>query len=200
MNSYSKSDLLFHTLQSHILSGAFAPGNLLLEQKIADDFQISRLTARETLKRLCQEGYLKSFPRKGYLVTGITPQECQKIQCIRFQLESYAIRLALNAPSDSFSDLEKILNTPASDEDPYQTINFRFHMGLACLSQNSYLESTLKPLLFDVCRYAITSTDQSFPAQPNTCHHIILDSIRQKNLPKAYQYLKEDLGLTTEIL
>ena len=144
MNTDSKSDLLFQTIQSRILSGSLTPGSLLLEQQVAEEFYVGRQTARETLKRLCQEHYLKSFPRKGYLVTGITPEECRQIQCLRYQLESYAIRLA--ASQASLQSLKKL----------------------------------------DVLLH---ETDR-----------LILTALKDRDADLACRYLKDDLGLTTEIL
>ena len=201
MNTDSKSDLLFQTIQSRILSGSLTPGSLLLEQQVAEEFYVGRQTARETLKRLCQEHYLKSFPRKGYLVTGITPEECRQIQCLRYQLESYAIRLAASQASlQSLKKLDVLLHETDSSSDPRQTANYRFHMALSELSENPYLVSTLRPLLLDVCRYAITPLYGGTLPRTESCHCLILTALKDRDADLACRYLKDDLGLTTEIL
>jgi len=101
---------------SKAADGTITTQQLILEQDCADTYGISKPAAREVLQRLCHENYLKSYPRKGYMVREITPDECIQSQQVRYQLEAYCIRLLIkNGDPDEILDahLRDIYSMPA---------------------------------------------------------------------------------------
>ncbi|MDB4897328.1 MAG: Transcriptional regulator, GntR family [Firmicutes bacterium] len=81
-------------LRSAIIAGVHKPGERLVEQTIADELGISRGPVREAFLHLQQEGLIQMNPRRGCVVTPLSPTQAAEIYVLRGHLESLAVRLA----------------------------------------------------------------------------------------------------------
>ena len=88
----SRADQVFETLESDILSGVIAAGELLTELKLCERMGVSRTPIREALHRLMQEGLLEETTH-GMVVRGISERDLADIYEIRRRIEGYATRL-----------------------------------------------------------------------------------------------------------
>ncbi len=61
---------VYHHIREKILSGKIAPGERLIETRLAQDIGTSRTPVREALHSLELEKLIKSIPRVGYIVEG----------------------------------------------------------------------------------------------------------------------------------
>jgi DNA-binding GntR family transcriptional regulator len=80
-------------LRDAILSGAFKPGERLLEQNLCDWMGVSRTSVREALRRLEAERLITITPNRGPSVTEITREEAESIYKVRALLEGEAAAL-----------------------------------------------------------------------------------------------------------
>ena len=79
------------TLRRAIVHGQLAPGERLLEEDLAEQFEISRGPVREALRQLEQEGLIASFPYRGTVVVEIGSDEIlQVLVPIRATIEQFA--------------------------------------------------------------------------------------------------------------
>lgn len=195
----SIADKVYNQFRDSIITGEIPNGEIILEQSIADKYGISKITAREILKRLCHEKYLKCYPRKGYLVNEITPEQCRKIQQLRYQIEGLALRLIVSQNLvEELAAVEQILEQQNDSKDPYQTINTRFHLSLANLSGNQYIYDVLYPYIGYVARYALTSIERGRFSPENNYHREIISSIKNKDTKAALDFLRLDLQLNED--
>ena len=67
--SMRKADAAYHAVRRSILLGHFQPGEMLLEQRIAERLNCSQGTVREALLRLEQDGLVS---RRGYQGTVVS--------------------------------------------------------------------------------------------------------------------------------
>jgi DNA-binding GntR family transcriptional regulator len=63
---------VYDRLRREILSGVIPPGEFLLEEDLAERFEISRTPLREAFIHLYRDGLLQKGPYKGYVVTEVT--------------------------------------------------------------------------------------------------------------------------------
>lgn len=106
---------------------------------------------------LASEGFLVSYPKRGYMINVYTVEEINKIQEVRRVLEELAVRKAIALASDEeLSALRFYRKENELQYRPGETINTKFHMGIAKLAGNSFLEETLYPLLLKASVYNIT--------------------------------------------
>ena len=73
-------------------SGAFLPGDRLVEAEIARDLGISRVPVREALRLLESQGIVVSTPYKGMRLMQVTNQGVAELTRVRTALESLAVR------------------------------------------------------------------------------------------------------------
>jgi DNA-binding GntR family transcriptional regulator len=106
-------------LKELILSGEYKPGDRLIEREVASQLNISRTPIREALFRLESQGFVKTVPRKGVIVSNISEEEVIEVFTILSSLEVLAARLAAQKMDDAlvgeFS--EKIEKLEAMEKD-----------------------------------------------------------------------------------
>ena len=85
---------VFETLKEAIIQGGVAPGDRLVENRLAEALDISRTPVREAIHKLEREGWLRRLPRGGFTVMSLTRADIEETFGIRSVLESYAARLA----------------------------------------------------------------------------------------------------------
>lgn len=193
MSKTSAADV-YSAIRREIITGVIASNELVLEQAVAQRFEVNRLTAREALQKLCTEKYLKSFPRKGYLVTDITTDQLKKIQQVRFQIESLAVQLVIEKCSDSeITQLKDILKEQDTQDDPDKSITNRFHLQIASLSGNEYIYDALYSYLGYTTRYAMTAILTNRFGQYISYHEQIADAMCRRDRQEALEWLRKDL-------
>jgi DNA-binding GntR family transcriptional regulator len=81
-------------LKELILEGEYKAGDRLIERELAAKLGISRTPIREALFRLESQGFVKTVPRKGVVVSNISEDEVIEVFTILSSLEVLAVKLA----------------------------------------------------------------------------------------------------------
>jgi DNA-binding GntR family transcriptional regulator len=81
-------------LKEMILEGELKAGDRLIERELAGKLGISRTPIREALFRLESQGFVKTVPRKGVVVSNISESEVIDVFTILASLEVLAVKLA----------------------------------------------------------------------------------------------------------
>lgn len=90
----SVAEQIAERISSDILRGVYKPGERIIEQSIADGFQVSRGPVRDAIRILEREGVVEILPRRGAQVTALTVEEVDDIFAIRGTLIALGIKLA----------------------------------------------------------------------------------------------------------
>jgi DNA-binding GntR family transcriptional regulator len=140
----SLSDQLVSTIRERILCGEILPGVHLVEQELAADFGVGRLTVREALRRLLADDVVELLPHKGIRVRRLSPADLAELYVVREPVECLAARLAASAPPRALQPLREIHReaakaAAAGDWLAYMRLNARFHHGLAEATGNRTL-------------------------------------------------------------
>lgn len=83
------ADDVYEQILSAIVNGQIAPGDRLIQEKIAAEINISRTPVREALLRLEREGILQLSGRKGFSIRQISEAEVRDIYGVREAIEGY---------------------------------------------------------------------------------------------------------------
>lgn len=94
MSSVTTVDKLANDMAEAILSGEFAPGYRLDEQLLAQRYDVSRTPVREALRQLATTGLIEMRPRRGAIVTRVTPAQLEELFVAMGELEATCARLA----------------------------------------------------------------------------------------------------------
>lgn len=78
---------LFELLRLRILSGEMAAGTRVILDEVAAELGVSRISARDALKRLESEGLLQSDEMGRYTVASFSSDDAVEVYAIRQRLE-----------------------------------------------------------------------------------------------------------------
>lgn len=87
-------DEIHERLLEMISAGQLAPGVKLYQERLAEEFGVSRTPIREALLRLEREGLVESQPGRGMFVRGVGGSEIRELYEVREILEPFAARLS----------------------------------------------------------------------------------------------------------
>lgn len=106
INRLSLSDQVYHYIKHLILSGEIRGGERIPEEKVAQQFGVSRTPVREALNRLEEYGLINIKPRSYAEVIVLEPHEAEQISVIRSQLEILAVTLLADCGKEN--DFEEL--------------------------------------------------------------------------------------------
>ncbi|HEX7163665.1 MAG TPA: GntR family transcriptional regulator [Trebonia sp.] len=88
------TELAYASIRQAIVEGRYGPGYRLIEQRIAEEFQLSRTPVREAIRILDTEGLVVTERNKGATVRGISTRDVLDLYALRSRLESLAAEMA----------------------------------------------------------------------------------------------------------
>lgn len=184
------SEKIYRSIKEDIDSGVIDSRSFLSEAQLAKQFGVSKAPVRDALHLLCSQGYLISYPRKGYMINMYSAEEINQVQVIRRQIEKLCVQLAIqNASDEEILSLKEFTSLQLGGSDPSRTNNTMFHQRLAEITGNKYLPGILQDLLYKASMAAIKSSSDLEK------HQHIVDALLERDLEKAEQYLEEDIML-----
>ncbi len=139
-------------LRQRIFAHELTPGTWIDEQKLAEEYGISRTPLREALKVLASEGLVELKPRRGCYVTEISRQDLDDIFPLMAMLEgrcaAEAIDRAKAADIKTLKAIHERLESAARDGriDAFFEANQEFHRKIQELSGNRWLLSVIQDL------------------------------------------------------
>lgn len=151
-------DLVTEELRRRILTGVLAPGERLVEDRLAGQLGVSRNPVREAIRVLETEGLVEVLPRRGAAVARPERRQAEELFEIRIALEGLAARLAArHRTPETAAELRAVLDaarpavaetaTDARAVGPVADHNTTFHVTVARISGNEQLDALVRPLL-----------------------------------------------------
>jgi len=131
---------VFAMLSDRIINGHYPQGVKLIEQELAQEFEVSRPKLREIFFDLENQGLVEKLPNKGTTVRRIDTRSFLEIMEIREVLEGLAARLAAqkSQPGD-WQDLEKKFRE--SGEQMIKKREFEKYLELVSLLRERMVEA-----------------------------------------------------------
>jgi DNA-binding GntR family transcriptional regulator len=90
----TKADDIALVLEEAIVSGELAPGTVLRQEQLSEQYGVSRTPVREALRRLAALGLVSFVPNRGVRVRTLSRDELREAFLVRAELESLATELA----------------------------------------------------------------------------------------------------------
>lgn len=139
-------------LRQRIFAHELPPGTWIDEQKLAEQYGISRTPLREALKVLASEGLVTLKPRRGCYVTEISSQDLDDIFPLMAMLEgrcaAEAVRRAKPADIVALKAIHERLEKSAREGkiDAFFEANQEFHRKVQELSGNRWILTVIQDL------------------------------------------------------
>jgi DNA-binding GntR family transcriptional regulator len=149
----------YEILQERILKGEYPPGSILSKRRLTVDLKMSSPPVTEALKRLENEGLLKTVPRIGARITIPSPTEVRCILDVREALECHTARLCnqratkqqrqeLEGMARQLDELMQGEKLPPSDlSTRFRRADRELHLKIAEYSQSTRLWELLRQTL-----------------------------------------------------
>lgn len=143
--SQTHAEKLAGEIADAILSGAYAPGVRLDEQSLAARHGVSRTPVREALRHLAASGLIELRPRRGAVVTAMTPAQLETLFGAMAEMEATCARLcALGMTPVERRRLQSLHEAMAdqmrrNDPDAFAEANQAFHTMLYAGAHNPVL-------------------------------------------------------------
>ena len=87
-------EVVAEEIRSMIMSGEIAPGERLIEDKLAAELGVSRNPVREAIRSLEATGLVDVVPRKGAYACLVNGEDIRQIQELRAAINGWAAELA----------------------------------------------------------------------------------------------------------
>jgi len=208
-------EFAYQSIIKLIIGNHFRPGDFLLETELAKSLELSRTPVRHALGQLVAEGFLDKKKKKGCIIPVPTPEDARNVFYVREHIEGLAAASAARHATDKdilyLQDLlEKEKNVkPSGNKDSnmtYFTINEKFHLGIARMSRNKYIEQYCRhsfwrshTYIFFFDEYYTNSFIQGHGEGHNQ-HIKIVKAIENSNEEKAGNLMKQHVRYTYEQL
>lgn len=146
-------DVVATEMRRQILDGDLAPGDRLIEDRLAEQLGVSRNPVREALRVLSAEGFVEVSARRGAFVASLSADEAVNLFDVRLALEPLGARLAAQyVTAASVATLSAILDAAriATDDgnlDALSNLNTDFHAQVFAIGRNAYLASLATPMV-----------------------------------------------------
>ena len=102
----TKADDIALVIEEAIVSGELAPGTVLRQEQLSEQFNVSRTPIREALRRLAALGLVSFVPNRGVRVRTLSREELHEAFLVRAELEGLATEIA--ATKMTPDDLEEL--------------------------------------------------------------------------------------------
>ena len=198
------ADDVYEQILSAIVNGDIAPGERLIQEKIAAEINISRTPVREALLRLEQEGVLEATGRKGFSIRPISEEEVRQLYSAREAIEGYAARFVAEAKDpDQLAKIKSAVDAEKEADTSNVEVDFRVNRTI----HRTIVEQTGNRFLIDMFDgiwgrgislwlFAATRTCQS-PTPPDE-HEILYNALAAGD-PDAAQkamivHIRDGLG------
>ncbi|MGE5690908.1 MAG: GntR family transcriptional regulator [Pseudomonadota bacterium] len=102
----TKADELAQAIEQAIVTGEIAPGTVLRQEQLSEQYAVSRTPVREALRRLAALGLVSFEPNRGVRVRTLSREDLEEAFLVRAELESLATELA--TPRFTDADFEEL--------------------------------------------------------------------------------------------
>lgn len=193
----TKKEMVYSYLKDDILHGVIKPGTRLLLADIAHKYEVSEIPVREAVQMLIRENLLENCGGVGIQVKGFTRKDIIDIFQIRVELESLAMRLAVdNISNKQISRLSEIIeeSRPFSNNlefEEYFNKNREFHFAIYSICDNPRLVEIIANLYEISRRYPNWYTKKSEMEKSLREHEKIVDYLLKRDTDNAVNLIKK---------
>jgi DNA-binding GntR family transcriptional regulator len=188
----SLTDRAYAQLRREILSCRLEPGSEVSEADLAERLSMSKTPVRDALGRLRAEGFVKTFPRRGYLIVPLTISDMNEMFDMRSIVEAGAAELAVERITAAELDALERLADASYDEsvtaslDMFVGANRDFHIAIARASGNGRLVRMAERQLDELERFFyVGAKSRDVNPEVRLEHRRIVDVLRRRDRAAA---------------
>ncbi|TRV73047.1 GntR family transcriptional regulator [Streptomyces sp. 130] len=178
-------------LRKAILQGEMAPAQRLVENELAEQYDVTRASIRAALLDLASEGLVERVRNRGSRVRVVTVEEAVEITECRMALEGLcaakAAEVATDAQLDELTGLGEAMSKAVADGDPvfYSELNHDLHARIRDISGQQTAVGLLERLNAQLVRHRFQlALRPGRPQQSLNEHLAVIEAIATRD-PRA---------------
>jgi DNA-binding GntR family transcriptional regulator len=200
------TSFIVESLTRAIVEHRLEPGSKLVEQKLADQFGVSRTLVRQALYRLSQNRLIKIEPARGAFVAAPSAAEARQVFEVRRMLEAGMVSAFI--ATAKAADIKVLQNHIAQeklavqgDDIPGRTeLLGDFHVCMAQLMHNDVLAQLLTDLISRSALITLMYQTSSAAAHSHEEHAQIVKAIKARDTETAIALMDAHLRHVEEAL
>jgi DNA-binding GntR family transcriptional regulator len=203
----SLRDKIYEKTRDDITWGRLAPGERLVEDRLAEEFKASRSPVREALRLLEAEGLITFERNRGITVAKLSIKQVEEIYVMRWLLEGYAARVTGSniAPKGiaRLVDLNEKLQVAGKQRALKEWFNYNslFHNYFYEQCGNSNLIKVVDNLKRKVSRYDYVSMSVPWNFETSLEHHEgMIEGCKKNDGEMVEKFMKLHLESNKETL
>ena len=193
-------------IRAAILEGRYPPNSVLSENELAGEYAISRTPIREALRELSVKGLVRILPKRGIVVTELTPREILNLYQVREALECYAVRLATEKLAEE--DAQEFLEDQRKTEKYLENGDFieayrsavKMHKRIIDLTGNLQMKQILDDLSDQVYRIGMMTLRHGRSKTSIEEHAAIIDCIVRRDADQAVALMRAHLVTDRDVV
>lgn len=204
-DNLSLTQKAYKVLRRQILNWSLPPGVDVSELELSQQLNMSKTPVREALAQLRSEGFVETFPRRGYRVLPITLADMNELFEARTIIEAECAALAAERVTEAqLDELERYADAYYSlDEseslDRFIDSNTAFHAAIAAATGNNRLHQLVLAQLDNLERFFyLGALSRDLNPETTVDHHRIVEVLRQRDPDAARNALREHNKMTRE--
>ncbi|WP_394428634.1 GntR family transcriptional regulator [Streptomyces sp. SGAir0957] len=194
-------------LRQAIARGEMAPAQRLVENELAEQYDVTRASIRAALLDLAAEGLVERVRNRGSRVRVVTVEEAVEITECRMALEGLcaakAARDATDAQLDELTALGEAMSKAVADGDPlsYSDLNHDLHARIREISGQYTALGLLERLNAQLVRHRFQlALRPGRPQQSLSEHLAMIEAIRARDPEAAERAVRAHLGSVIDAL
>lgn len=185
--------LVYGVIRQAISSGAFAPGEWLRQESLAETIGVSRIPVRTALMQLESEGLVTFHPHRGARVRTLSRRQIEEIYRLRKLLEPYALQLSMArmTPERLTRIREMAVHLDTMDTgDDFIEARVQFYRQVYDAEHNPLLVEMIEDLRSQVGRYLL---GLHFRPERHNGHERLVEFIEDGDLSSGELWLSTHL-------
>lgn len=196
----SKAIQLYTQLKEQILRNELKPNEFLSENRICEQYHVSRTPVHQALQELIRMGFANAIPNKGVFVSELHIIDAIEIYRLREVLDPVAIEICMQDESVAvIAGMQDSLNLQkqyiaAGDYQMYLRADLDFHRCYLNNCPNQRLKTFLTQLSDDSMRFSSYARDDQMRAGMSIeQHEKILDAMQKCDIEAAKKAARDHM-------
>jgi len=189
-------NLAYNFLKKKLIDCDFKPGTLLNETQLASELGFSRTPIRQALDRIEHEGFIRTLPKKGILVTEVSLNDVRQIFQVRLEIEPVALKMAGSAlpEKELVKFRQRFLGEETSVPADYR-LDTAMHLFIIDNCSNRFIIDMMHKVFSENTRVIISSGQHRTKIHDACREHLeILDLLLARDVDGAQQAMREHIG------
>ncbi|MDD4715707.1 MAG: GntR family transcriptional regulator [Oscillospiraceae bacterium] len=160
------SDRAYHSIRTAIIHNELKSGEVLIEEKLAEQLNISRTPIRTALQMLVNDKLAENDARGRIIVSEVVVKDVRDIDQVRAEIEPLSVRLncmrgLTDAQGKELRSFCRAQSEAAARDDVenFFVSGYRFHNHLAVCSGNHFLANMIERASLTAVRYLMKRPD-----------------------------------------